>query len=315
MTLSRQVVDHPSPVPVEDAPRQIDDLLNVRTPEKIAFEYELAGPVRRLSAWLIDLFVIQAGYCVVAGLVFLLSLFLAGGMAAWLGPEIAETFALMGLSLFMIGLFLVNWLYGAWMEARYNGQTVGKSWMNLRVLSHDGGAISSGQAIVRNLIRYADLMPLVPLSVFKIDPELELGGMEYWPVPTMMTGLIVMLVLPGFRRLGDLVAGTIVVSERTDFIPDLTGFDDPRVGQLAESLPGNFVPGRSLALALANYVDRRRRLGPERCAEIAAPLAGPLIEKMQLWPDTNHDLFLCSLYLRTFSAGDERGRKKKEARA
>ena len=312
-----------SPNKVIDATERspVDDSLNIPTPEKISFEYELAGPVRRLFAWLIDLFLVQIGYWAVVGVIVVIVTFIAGLASMSLGPQVAEIIGGMMTAAIFVGSFVITWFYGAWMEAVYNGQTLGKSWTDLRVLSRDGGAINSGQAIIRNIIRFADLMPFVPLSFFMADPEVkfelfEILPIDQIPVPTLMVGLIVMMVLPGFRRLGDLVAGTIVVSERGGRLPEPIRFEDPRVAQLAELLPTNFVPGRTLGMALATYVDSRQRLGPERCAEIAVNLGPKLIEKLDLMKDTNHDLLLCSLYFRTFVATEEKlPRTKSRGRA
>jgi len=301
-----------SPASVADAAARatVDDLLNIPTPEKISFEYELAGPVRRLFAWMIDLFLVQVGYWAAVAVIGLVAMFIAGVASVSLGPEIAEMIGGMTLAAILVGSFVVTWFYGAWMEAVYNGQTLGKSWTDLRVLSRDGGAINSGQAIVRNILRYADLMPFVPITFFFADPDLASEVPEQVEFPTMMVGLIVMLVLPGFRRLGDLVAGTMVVSERSGRFPDPIRFDDPRVAQLAELLPTDFVPGRELAMALATYADGRRRLSPERNAEIAAHLGPALVKKLELMPNTNHDLLLCSLYYRTFATAEGKSRRR-----
>jgi hypothetical protein len=59
---------------------------------------------------------------------------------------------------------------------------------------------------------------------------------------------------------------------------------------------------RSLAQALAAYVNRRRFFSPDRRREVARHLAQPLLERFGFPTNTSYDLLLCSLYHRTFVA-------------
>ena len=78
--------------------------------------------------------------------------------------------------------------------------------------------------------------------------------------------------------------------------------EDPRAAQLAGYIPLDFRVSRSLARALAAYVDRRRFFCPPRRREVARHLAQPLLERFGFPPDTSYDLLLCALYYRTFVA-------------
>ena len=169
-----------------------------------------------------------------------------------------------------------------------NGQTPGKWLLGLRTLTYEGQPISALQAIFRNLMRAADLiMPLL--------------------------GLAVMMFNRRFQRLGDLVAGTIVVVEERHWLTGVAKLDDPRAIQLAAFLPPNFVVSRSLAKALATYVERRKFFSPPRRKEVAKHLAEPLLAKFGLPADTSYDLLLCSLFYRTFIA--DRGDDEKQLEA
>jgi hypothetical protein len=105
-----------------------------------------------------------------------------------------------------------------------------------------------------------------------------------------------------YQRLGDLVAGTMVVIEEKQWLTGVAKLDDPRAIQLAAYLPPNFVVSRSLAKTLATYVERRRFFSPPRRREVARHLAVPLLERFGLPLDTSYDLLLCALYYRTFIA-------------
>ena len=71
-----------------------------------------------------------------------------------------------------------------------------------------------------------------------------------------------------YQRIGDLVAGTIVVNEDKKWTHGLAQFEDKRVPRLAELIPTDFEVSASLARTLADYVDRRRFLPYQRVAEI-----------------------------------------------
>lgn len=109
-----------------------------------------------------------------------------------------------------------------------------------------------------------------------------------------------MAVSPRFQRLGDLVANTVVVNEAKKPMPDLEVFEDERVSRLAELIPESFFVSPSLARAIADYAEHRRRLNYQRASEIASYLAVPLLDRFGLATDTDHDLFLCSLYYKVF---------------
>ena len=117
-----------------------------------------------------------------------------------------------------------------------------------------------------------------------------------------LLGLLVMTLNRKYQRLGDLVAGPIVVVEERQWLTGVAKLDDPRSIQLAAYLPPNFVVTRSLAKSLATYVERRRFFTPPRRREVARHLAIPLLDRFGLPPDTSYDLLLCALYYRTFIA-------------
>src|SRR5579862_4076140 len=89
--------------------------------------------------------------------------------------------------------FCINWGYYAIFEALWKGQTPGKRWAGIRVIKDSGRPINAFEAIARNLVRAVDFLPL------------------FYGV-----GVITMLLNAKNRRLGDYVAGTLVVHESSD---------------------------------------------------------------------------------------------------
>jgi len=212
-----------------------------------------------------------------------------GGLTDEFGFSLLGVAGLIGAALF--------WFYGALQETYRNGQTWGKSIAKIQVLSVDGYAIDGVQAMTRNLFRYLDILPFVPATLLYV---FEVEFTSPW-LPTCLIGLICMTISPRYQRVGDLIAGTMVVLVEKKWVPDLTQFEDARVAQLADLIPANFQTTPSLANALSTYGDARPRLAAEHRAEIAAHLAVPLKEKFDFPADTDNDLLLCALYYRTYA--------------
>ena len=255
-------------------PRQLDSRITIVTPENIAFQYVLAGPFRRLPAFLIYLFIRAAtllGAFVACAVFFSIG---AGGI---------------GMGMFLVLWFVLAWFYGGLFETIWNGQTPGKRLLGLRVLSSDGQPINALQAVLRNVLREADAMPMI-------------GYGAAFGIPLYMLGLVVMAANDRFQRLGDLACDTIVVVERRARLRGLAAMTHPEVVQFAQKLPLTFTPSRSMGQALSIYVSRRQLFSAARRFEIARTLAEPLARRLGLPADTNPDLLLCALYYRKFIA-------------
>ena len=197
---------------------QLDSSIEIVTPENIAFRYEVAGPFRRMPAFLID-FAIR--------------------LALWLACMFALSFTrlmagFIGTGVLLLLWFVLEWFYGGLFETYWNGQTPGKRIVGIRVLSVDGQPINGLQAIMRNILRFADMMPLLPISALAGQP-VPMG------IPTGMIGLITPMLNRRFQRLGDIVCGTIVVIEDRSWLFGVTKIEDPRAAQLAEYIPPNFM--------------------------------------------------------------------------
>lgn len=160
------------------------DVLRVRTPEGVCFSFPLASPVLRLAAWIIDKAVVMAAWSVISVLISILGIFsvdLARGLIA-------------------VGYFVVSTGYGMAFEWRWEGQTLGKRVMHLRVMDESGLPLRFSQVVVRNLLRAVDALPAAYLF----------GG-------------VTALFSRKAQRLGDVAAATIVVHEAPVFGTDLGG--------------------------------------------------------------------------------------------
>jgi uncharacterized RDD family membrane protein YckC len=264
---------------------ELDSRIAIVTPEHIAFHYRLAGPFRRLIAYAID---VVLRLLVSLGLLIILALsgILVSGV---------------GIGLMLVAWFIISWFYGGLFETFWNGQTPGKWLMRLRVLTHDGQPINALQAVLRNILRAVDAMPVVPL------PWLE-HAIQF---PVFSLGLVTMAMTDRYERWGDLACGTMVVVEDRRLLRGVIQMDDAAVREMAATLPANYTPSPSLARAISVYVERRRYFGPGRRAEIARIVGEPLCQRFGLPADTSHDLLLCALYYHTFIV--ERGARQPSA--
>jgi len=263
----------------------LDTTIAVVTPENISFEYQLAGPFRRLPAYLID---VATRWAVILSIGLFLMLMGAFTGFSSIGPFLLAT----GFVVY----FVISWFYGTFLETYFNGRTVGKWACGLRVICVDGRPIDGTQAVLRNLVRVADIAPYAALTSF-----IEDVGPMFW-VPTGMIGFVSVICTKRMQRLGDLAAGTMVVVDEKSWRLPVTKIEDPRVPALASYIPGDYRITRSMARTLAVYCERRAYLTPARRREIAMHLTTPLIKKFEFRPDVDPDLLMVALYHATFLA-------------
>lgn len=267
------------------ATQPLDTTIGVVTPENIAFEYQLAGPFRRLPAYLLDL-VVRWAIILAIGLL----LAVVGGVLSFF----SQFFGMFSIAILVISYFVVSWFYGSLMEMYFNGRTVGKWMCGIRVIDIDGRPISGRSALIRNLLRVADFMPIASLPA--ISDEVP-------PIPIIATGLIgliCMVMTRRLQRLGDLAAGTMVVVDERSWRLPVAKVEDARVPALASYVPGDYRITRSMSRALATYAERRHYLTPARRREVARHLTDALIERFEFRPDIDPDLLLYALYYKTF---------------
>jgi uncharacterized RDD family membrane protein YckC len=178
----------------------------VTTPENVRFHFTLAGPGTRLLAWLIDTFVLIGILSVIATIIGIFEAF----------------FGSYATAAYVLGALVISEGYWIGLEHFGDGRTVGKRALGLRVVSERGLRLSFGQVVLRNLLRPVDMLPAFG----------GLGGTSS--------------ILQGqHRRLGDLVAGTLVVRERKVLPPQriagITGTRDRRQGARPLELPGSIL--------------------------------------------------------------------------
>jgi len=245
---------------------QLDNCLQIITPENIAFQYRLAGPFRRAVAYVLDFGIRLAVWGILA----------LAAVWAMDGPGLREV----GFGVAILLWFFFSWFYGGLFETFWNGQTPGKRLMGIRVLTIEGRPINGLQAILRNILRVVDEQPIL------------LCQLGFWTAA----------LTERFQRLGDLACGTLVIQEEALWMQSLTPMDSPEARQLAAQIPPGFHVSENLSRALAAYAQRRATFPRDRRSEIARHLSEPLREIFGLPTTTDPDLLLCALYHRTFLA-------------
>ena len=261
---------------------QLDCSIEIVTPENISFRYQVAGPFRRLPAFLLD---------------YAFRILICLG-AAWILGILQSVSGFSGWAMLILLYFVIEWFYGGLFETYWNGQTPGKRVLGIRVLSINGEPINGLQAMMRNILRLVDLMPMVPLTAL-------FGEGVYGWTPIGLVGLLTPVLNSRFQRLGDIASGTMVVIEERHWLYDVVRMDDAEAVELAEKFPPNFQVNRKTSRALSAYMERRKFFTKARQQDIARHLAEPLLSQFNLPRDTNYDRLMCALYYRAFVA--ERG--------
>ncbi len=228
------------------------------TPEHVSLQYDIAGIGSRGTAAIVDtliqaialvaIFVALSAATAVLGLSLTLS---RGGTALFIG--------LMALAIFIVtsGYFML------W-EIVWSGQTPGKRLVGVRVIRENGYPIRPIDAVIRNLVRIVDWLPL------------------FYGV-----GMLSMLLNQRSRRLGDFASGTIVVRERSSVIP-----------MSSTTSSGGYALRSADASLVRDFLMRRSTMNPHLRAQLASRIATAIAQRYALrLDDDDPEKFLETLNL------------------
>lgn len=207
------------------SPPPLDTRYRIETPEGIDLTLRPAGLVVRALAFSVDL--------LIRGLLLAALFTLLSAMGSF------------GIGLGAVLLFLLNWWYMVLFEVLNHGRSPGKALLGLRVVQDDGTPVGWSASLLRNLLRFVDLLPF---------------GYFF--------GALCCLQHPAFKRLGDLAAGTLVAYSDTP----------PALASLPEAPAQVAAFALSLAeqRAVLAFAERQHTLTQERATELAAIVAEPL---------------------------------------
>lgn len=162
-----------------------EDVLVIETPERVPLHFALASIGNRFLACALD-HTLQ-----VLAIVLMIIAFTVVANYSSFGEQLTNAPKWVKAVLIVI-VFLIFSAYFAFFEWMWNGQTPGKRLLKLRVIREDGRPITFWEAAVRNLLRTFDMMP----------------------APFYSIGLISVFLSAADQRVGDFVAGTVVIRER-----------------------------------------------------------------------------------------------------
>jgi uncharacterized RDD family membrane protein YckC len=238
----------------------LDDELVIETPERVELHYVLANVGNRFLAAAID--------HLIQGAAVLMIIIAAGTLSDW------RFFASMGVwtaALTVLAVFSIYWGYFVAFETLWNGQTPGKRIMRLRVVREDGRPVRFFEVFVRNLLRVA---------------------IDFQPFPSYAIGVVSIIFSTRSKRVGDFVAGTVVVKERAIEAPSLD--EIIRISEIEQrverSAPALFVADtRRLSKqdlrAVETFLKRRFELNEPNRAVLAARIAQPISSKLGVSAD------------------------------
>ncbi|MBD8005121.1 RDD family protein [Bacillus norwichensis] len=156
--------------------------VGVKTPEFVSIQFQLAGLGSRMAAYMLDWLIL----CVLNVIIIIIPLILLID-----GNPFYDDVASVVIAILIIALFVLNWGYFIFMEFYFGGKTIGKRVLGIRVIQDNGHSLTLLSSFIRNFMRIVDSLP---------------SG--------YLTGLLMIFFHPKHKRVGDLVAGTIVVHER-----------------------------------------------------------------------------------------------------
>lgn len=218
--------------------------VHVKIPEGIEFSMPVADPLVRGIALLIDFFV----KVVLSSIVSVFT-----GYLALLFSDMAQTIGLIS------GFIIFIW-YPVICEWWWRGQTPGKRVMKLRVVDARGLNLTFAQILIRNLLRFVDMLP-----------------MGY-----VLGGCVALFSRTG-QRLGDIAGGTVVVCARKVFMPNIEELMPAQYNSLRDYA---YVTARlrqltspQEALLLANSILRREELEPQARLNVFSSLRSHFEQK------------------------------------
>ncbi|HUK82200.1 MAG TPA: RDD family protein [Verrucomicrobiae bacterium] len=227
----------------------------VDTPEQVQLHLELAGLGTRSIAFILDALV---RYGLLVSLVVAVMLIFGLGLN-WsfdsLAPSVGARVLIIGL---ILVYFAVEWAYFAVFEWLWNGQTPGKRAVHIRVLKDGGGPISFLDAALRNLLR-------------PIDSSGPMCGF----------GILFIFFNSKHKRIGDLVARTIVVREHPKTVAEVLAppvASAPRADNPFAELIRRIPLGATEHEMVVRYLQRRASLDSATRFRLAHQVAGVVIE-------------------------------------
>ena len=246
-------------------------VLKHQTPESVELEFTLAGIGNRAWALLIDYHIL---FLLVAVFLTGLSIISSQLVNTFVAVSEADNINIWSAAIALLVTYFFYTGYFVYFETRWQGQTPGKRFAKIRVIQDNGRPIGLQQATLRSLLRAVD--------------------------DTLFLGAVLIALSPKEKRLGDWVAGTIVIQapsvaaatfsiseQANDLAKQLVKAD------LSQLLPDDFA-------VIREYLQRRKAMAPKARARLSLQLAQQvksIIALQKLSTPLTPDVFLEAVYL------------------
>jgi len=244
----------------------LDYQLTVEGAENTGISLKLAGMGNRMLAFLID-FAIQT----IISLFFLL-----GWMVFVMGSAPPEWFLYSTLAVIIFIIFFIQWGYYILFELLWQGQTPGKKVLRIRVVRENGRPLGILTSFIRNIFRIIDLLPSFYAA-----------------------GLLTMFINYREKRIGDLVAGTIVVKTPEAALPSYSPKPSLRSRYTLQEHGDSWQISPRLhhlevkeVELVRDFLERRYGLTPEKRKELGSRLSQSLAKKLKIDTPENPEFFL-----------------------
>jgi uncharacterized membrane protein SpoIIM required for sporulation/uncharacterized RDD family membrane protein YckC len=212
--------------------------VEVETPELVVLSYTIAGIGSRVYAGFIDLMVCFG---------LIMGIFIAGvALEARFGDVISAA-SVWGAAVLGLAAFAIFWGYFVIAEWLFDGQTIGKRQLGLRVVRDGGYSIGFAASATRNIMRAIDMQP----------------GLFYF------FGITAAVLSKTGKRLGDMVAGTVVIQEKLVESPVARA----RAAARQASAPAVAVLSEEDFRLVERWYARRMELDPTKRAELTGQIA------------------------------------------
>ncbi|MDR2468694.1 MAG: RDD family protein [Spirochaetaceae bacterium] len=212
--------------------KPLDTTISALTPEGIEYTLYPAGLAARGTAYALDI-AVQWTLIISAALIF--STFLFDAIGFWF---------------ILLLMFVVEWFYQTLCDILFQGQSLGKRIIGIRVVQSDGSPVEGGASFLRNLLRFADtFLMLYHIAVLSIS----LSG--------------------GFRRIGDFAANTLVVyTANARFVLQKNCLSQTSICAISPPRPLSLIEKQTLI----TFAGRYSLLGRNRADEIVKPWTSAL---------------------------------------
>lgn len=248
--------------------------ITIQTPESVELQLTLAGIGNRTLALFVDYLIILATLIIFWLLWLVIWIFVLSGSTEW--GDSWQDITIWLLAVGAIGSFVIQTCYFVYFEVAWQGRTPGKRFAQIRVIQQDGRRVTIQQAALRSLLLNIDV--------------------GFWFI-----GAILIVLTRQEKRLGDWVAGTLVIQDEQRAAPmslavseaaQILAAELTQSANLSKLLPDDFA-------TIREYLQRRPYLSAEAKSRLNVQLARQVrkIIELKRVPSSSADVFLEAVYL------------------